>query len=530
MWLRRLSTDRILRTTRPPGRAGTGAGPDEPLVTAETIKSAQRIAALDDAAARLGLTIGTTVADARARHPGLAVVEHDPAADAALLEAVAEACDRFTPLVALDPPDGLLLDITGCAHLFGGEAALAADLHGRLAAGGLVARIAVADTPGCAAAVARHGADHIVVVPPGAQDAALAPRPLAALRLPRAMVVSLAEVGLKRIADVLNIPRATLAARFDGLLEKLDAARGLADAPISPRRPMPACVAERRFAEPVLLERDVLGTLLRLAGRLARLLETRGDGARILEAALFRTDGRVVRIAVGTGAPLTDPERMARLFADRLAVGDPWDPGFGFDLVRLSALATERCDPVQGGLDASDGTAELTHLVDRLSTRFGARRVTRQVLHDAHVPEFAAAALPAQVLRVAGGRPGAFTAPSTRRERVSEPAAFTDPPDTLVPCRPLRLLERPEPVEAMAEVPDGPPVRFRWRRVLHAVAAAEGPERIALAWWRDADGTALTRDYFRVECRDGFRAWLFREGLFGRETPRPRWFLHGLFG
>ncbi|RAI41199.1 hypothetical protein CH341_22210 [Rhodoplanes roseus] len=498
----------------------TGSGPDDadeiPLVTAHMVKSAQRIAALNDAAARLGLAPGVTVADARARHPGLAVVEHDPAVDHLLLTAVADACDRWTPLVALDPPDGLMLDITGCAHLFGGEAALARALAVRLAEGGLAARIAIADTPGCAAAVARYGArDTPVVVPPGGQDAALAPLPLAALRLPPGMVASLAEVGLKRIADILDRPRATLAARFDGLLEKLDAARGETDTPISPRRPMPACVTEQNFAEPVLLERDVLDTLARLGARLARVLESRGEGARLLETALFRTDGRVVRITVGTGAPLTDPARMARLFADRLAVGEPCDPGFGFDLIRLSALATERCDPVQGGLDASDATAELAHLVDRLSTRFGARRVTRQMLRDEHVPEHATACVPAQAARVAGSRHGLVPSPRA---------------DALVPARPLRLLQRPEPVQAVAEVPDGPPVRFRWRRVLHEVAATEGPERIALAWWRDADGHALTRDYFRVECRGGFRAWLFREGLFGRETPHPTWFLHGLFG
>ncbi|MFD2184418.1 Y-family DNA polymerase [Rhodoplanes azumiensis] len=604
LWLRRLSTDRIGRTqTRPagPGEAATGAGhaaaAAEPLVTAETIRSAQRIAAVSDAAQKLGLTVGTTVADARARHPGLVVVPHDPDADAALLDAVAEACDRFTPLVALDPPDGLLLDITGCAHLFGGEAALAAALHARLAAGGLAARIAIADTPGCAFAVARYGVcaarrpppptpprhelrsrgegsrsasapllpfasanggeglgvggssaawpgspdrrDPILLVPPDGQDAALAPLPLAALRLPRSMVASLAEVGLKRIADVLALPRATLAARFDGLLEALDAARGLAEVPISPRRPLPACVAEQTFAEPVLLERDVLATLEVLGGRLVRVLETRGEGARILEAALFRTDGRVVRIAVGTGAPLRDPARMVRLFADRLAVGDPWDPGFGFDLVRLGALMTERSEARQVGLDAEgvvgDPAAEVAHLIDRLSARFGARRVTRPVLRDAHLPEHAAVARPAQILRVAGtgrgagARHGLFATRPGPEERLFEAVACDDP-DTLAPVRPLRLLEKPEPVETIAEVPDGPPLRFRWRRVLHEVAAAEGPERIALPWWRDTDGRPLTRDYFRVECRAGFRAWLYREGLFDRETARPRWFLHGLFG
>jgi protein ImuB len=587
------------------GQSADESGDQSPLVTARMEKSAQRIAAQNDAAARLGLAVGMTIADARARHPGLAVAEHDPAADHALLERVADACDRFTPLVALDPPDGIVLDITGCAHLFGGEAALARALAARLTAAGLSVRIAVADTPACAFAVARCGPRDSVfvipdeaasaaaiwnpaprrdtvnasgfrvrglspaprndravfIVPPGRQDVALASLPLAALRLDAATVAALATVGLKRIADVTALPRATLAARFDGLLDRLDQARGDADEPIMPRLPTPAFVVEQRFAEPVMLERDVLGTIARLGEKLGRVLETHGDGARTLEATLFRTDGQVVRIGVRTGAPVREAERIARLFADRLAVGEPCDPGFGFDLVRLSALVVERCDPVQAELDAqgaADHAAELAHLVDRLGARFGARRITRQIAQDTHVPEFAVAALPAQAVRERQtvnsdlslrslSWPGS-SRPSTsvRRSRYkgvdgrdrpghddadgSENIGDADTPDTLLPARPVRLLQRPEPVEAMAAVPDGPPVRFRWRRVLHEVAAAEGPERIALAWWRDADGHALTRDYFRVESRRGFRAWLFREGLYGRGTPQPRWFLHGLFG
>ncbi|NVO12852.1 MAG: DNA polymerase Y family protein [Rhodoplanes sp.] len=617
LWLCRLSTDRILGTTRRSGAGPDEAASDAPLVTAQMVRSAQRIAALNAAAARLGLAVGVTIADARARHPGLAVAAHDPAADHALLERVADTCDRFTPLVALDPPDGIVLDITGCAHLFGGEAALAGALAARLAAAGLSVRIAVADTPACAFAVARCGTrdqafvipdeaasaaairnpapqrdgvtasgfrvrgltpaprndQAVFIVPPGRQDEALAPLPLAALRLDAATVSALAAVGLKRIADVATLPRATLAARFDGLLDRLDQARGDADEPIMPRLPTPTCVVEQRFAEPIMLERDVLGIIARLGARLGCVLEARGDGARALEAALFRTDGHVVRIGVGTGAPVRDPDRIARLFADRLAVGEPCDPGFGFDLVRLSALAVERCDPVQAGLDAqnaADHAAELAHLVDRLGARFGARRVTRQVAQDTHVPELAVAALPAQAVRERQAvSHGTFTSPRgrgevgsrsdpgegapprsvslempphpagrsasrrplpARGERSSEPAASADSQDTLLPARPMRLLQKPEPVEAVAAVPDGPPVRFRWRRVLHEVAAAEGPERIALAWWRDTDGHALTRDYFRVESRRGLRAWLFREGLYGRETAQPRWFLHGLFG
>jgi protein ImuB len=249
------------------------------------------------------------------------------------------------------------------------------------------------------------------------------------------------------------------------------------------------------------------------------MLERRGEGARRLEVALFRTDGQVYRVAVGTGAPLRDPKRIRALFAERLAaIGDACDPGFGFDVVRLATLATERCDPLQTGLATPDHAAELAHLIDRLGARFGLRRVTRLVPQDTHIPEFAVAAVPAA---------------EDRRQRTEDrsPSSIVRHPssDSLAPARPLRLYGRPEPIEAIAEVPDGPPVQFRWRRVLHLVAHAEGPERIAMQWWRDQSGRALTRDYFRLESRDGMRAWVYREGLYGRELAEPRWFLHGLF-
>ncbi len=310
--------------------------------------------------------------------------------------------------------------------------------------------------------------------------------------------------------------------------------------------PFPAAIAEQRFAEPIALERDVLGTIEKLAEKLGTLLERRGEGARLLQAALFRTDGKVFRIEVGTSEPLRDPARIRHLFADRLGViGDEVDPGFGFDMLRLAALATERREPAQTGLAAPDHAQELAHLIDRLGARFGLRRVTRLVAQDTHIPEFAVmavgAALPSPLwggsTAVAkrrragwgsGGEPQFYPPPHpspTRGEGARELATFQD---SLSPTRPIRLFARPEPVEAVAEVPDGPPVQFTWRRMRHVVAHAEGPERIAMEWWRDAAGVALTRDYFRVESREGVRVWLFREGLVRSGEP-TRWFLHGMF-
>jgi protein ImuB len=285
--------------------------------------------------------------------------------------------------------------------------------------------------------------------------------------------------------------------------------------------PIPSAIVEQRFNDPIALERDVLGTIERLAARLAPVLEQRGEGARLLQVALFRTDGKVFRIEVGTGEPLRDPARVARLFAERLgAINDEIDPGFGFDVVRLCALVTERSDPQQTGLAAPDHAAELAHLIDRLGARFGLRRVTRLIEQDTHIPEYAAMAVGAHMVQSLTARPGRSAGRSL--------ALQTRESGSLTPTRPIRLFARPEMVEAMAEVPDGPPVRFRWRRMLHEVVHVEGPERIAMEWWRDEDGGALTRDYFRVESREGVRVWVFRQGLLvaGKTT---RWFVHGVF-
>src|SRR5262245_3017902 len=399
VWLRRLATDRIARASLTPD--------ETPRVIVTSIKSALRITALNDAAARLKLKTGMALADARAMYPSLAVEHADPDADQRLLEAIADWCDRYTPLVGLAPPDGIAFDITGCAHLFGGEAALCRDLVARLTSHGFSVRVAVADTIGCAWGVARFSAasclslqereEHCLLVPRGEMRAALAPLPLAALRLAPEIVDALAQVGLKQIGDVLERPRAPLAARFGvELIRRIDQALAREDEPIQPRLPIPTALAERRFSDPILLEADVLGTIAQLARDLDRLLERRGEGARLLQVALVRADGKVHRIELGTSAPVRDPARVRRLFADRLAVlGDACDPGFGFDMLRLSALVTERFDPSQTGFTAPDQDAELAHLIDRLGARFGLRRVTRLVPQDTHIPEFAVVAVPA---------------------------------------------------------------------------------------------------------------------------------------
>ena len=447
-------------------------------------------------------------------HPALEAVAEDADADANLLENIADWCLRYTPLVACDAPDGLLLDISGCAHLYGGENELVADLAGRIERAGFAYRIAIAGTIGAAFAAAHFGEPESYAC--GEERALLAPLPLAALRLPPATVAALARVGLKRVSDIVDLPRSPLTARFGtDLLHQLDRALGAEHEPLNPRLPVAPYVAEQRFAEPITREEDVLRTVERLASRLAFALERRGDGARRIELTLFRTDGAVRRLAAGTSRPLRDAGDIRALFVERLnALADAFDPGFGFDMARLEVAVAEPCPPEQIGIGGGDDAVETGRLADRLSARLGATRVRRLIAQDSHIPEIAAATVPAQLTGTDNGWR------AYRQHRA----------ETELSPRPLRLLTRPEPIEAVAEVPDGPPLRFRWRRALHEVIAAEGPERIEGAWWSEHGGPA--RDYFRVEDKMGLRFWLFRAGLYRdlmRGAAAPTWFLHGTF-
>jgi protein ImuB len=526
------------------------------------------VAAATPAAVRLGAEPGQRLADLRARIPDIAVFEADPAADARLLGALADGCERYTPLVAEDtdrhaaarlvgdrapggrvggsrvpgrparrspgasdgwPEVGLLLDMTGALHLFGGETAFLAEITRRLAGQGIHSRVGLATHPGLARAVAAHGAGGFV--PPGAERETVAALPVRALtsayvtgdgaadadRLAGLAdaVDGLRLAGLRTIGAVLAQPRAGLAARFGkDVVAALDRLTAVDDEPISPRRPVADLIAERLFFEPITAEPVVEATLADLAAEIARRLAETGEGADRFEARFYRVDGAVRAVAVRV-SPTRDAALLHRLFRHRLAaLASPLDAGFGFDMIRLEAFGRARLEPEALSLDGREAAGhDLARLVDRLAARFGADAVTRPVFHDSHVPERAAGWCPAQDLPPAGApRPAGFG--PVRPE--GEP-----------PVRPFRLVEPPDRVEVMAEIPDGPPLRFRWRRVLHEVVRAEGPERVAAEWWLDPCGP--TRDYFRVEDRAGRRFWLFRLGLYERETPTPVWYMHGLF-
>jgi protein ImuB len=490
-----------------------------PLVIFGRRRNLDLLVAVNGTAERMGLSAGLTLAQARAMHPALTAIPEDQAADARLLEALADLCQRYTPLVACNPPDGILLDITGCTHLFGSEDKLLHDLVGRIEGFGFNTRAAIASTIGAAWAAAHFASG--VITPKGSERKLLASLPLAALRLPEDTVAALARVGLKCINEILDLPRAPLAARFDtDLLRQLDRALGEETEPLSPRLPVPAYISEKNFFDPIAREEDVLATIEHLAARLSHMLAARGDGARQIELALFRTDGVVKRVRTGTSRPLRDAQAIRMLFAEQLAaLGDEVDPGFGFDLARLSVFVAEPCPDEQIGFAAPESVRELDRLVDRLSARLGPRRITRLACRESHIPELAATAMPAQTASSVSNGWNAFR--TFRNE-------------TGLSARPLRLFARPEPLlDVIALVPDGPPLRFRWRRAWHEVIAVEGPERIEGAWWNE-DGGGLGRDYFQVEDKTGLRFWVFRAGHYHHSAPdhplMPRWFLHGLYG
>lgn len=489
--------------------------------------TAVQIAFLDREAERTGLRKGQGVTEARAICPSLDVLPADPAADRALLEALADWCDRYTPLVALDGDDGLHLDITGCTHLHGGERALLDGVLSSLFALGIEARGAISSSVGLSWAAAHFG-DGGVIDPDAARET-LAPLPVAALRLPEEVVGPLGRVGLKTVGDLFPLPRAPLARRFGPLpLLRLDQALGLEDEPVSPRLPVPMLSAERRLFDTIRSEDDILALAAHLAGTLREGLERRGEGGRLFALLLFRVDGRVFRIHAATSTPLRDPHRIALVFRERLAaVHDDLDAGYGFEIVRLCVLQSEVFETVQEGFSArTDADRSLSAFAERVVARFGPESLLAVTLPESHVPERAARLVSVRDLWEDGGAAAETLAASTSPEGRS-PGGLR-PSDLSLGDRPLRLFTPPEPVETVAGVPEDAPKTFRWRRSFHRITRTEGPERIAAEWWIDGEDHP-SRDYFRVEDDAGRRYWLFREGIYGDDAALPRWFIHGVF-
>ena len=478
-----------------------------PVVLVEKVKGALRLAAVDPAAARAGLTPGLTLADARARTPSLRTLTHRPDFDAVLLARVLDDFGRFTPMIALDPPHGLMLDVTGCAHLFGGEGGLMQAVQTRAGRAGLQSRCALAATPQVARALTRFGPGGLFE--PGQDRDAARGLSVAALELSDKDEQALRRAGLKRLAHLDDRPRAPLAARFGAdFPARLARVLGDEDVRITPHRPPAPVVVDRIFFEPVSAPEDIERVLSDLLVETMDRLDLTGLGGRAFEAGFYRVDGEVRRVVVRTGRPTRDAPATLRLFRERMAtLSHPLDPGFGFDQMRMSVPWTQTLTPAQQGLEReTPGEEAFSRLIDRLTARLGPEAVLRFEPFSSHIPERGARLIPASA------RPGDGAWPEL------------DPDDP--PLRPLQMFDPPQPVETLAEVPDGYPLKFRWRRVLHEVTRAEGPERIGGEWWRAPD--QRTRDYYRIEDQDGRRFWLFRQGLYG-ETPEPRWFIHGLF-
>jgi protein ImuB len=480
MWFPRLVSDRSLRT-RPA---------DGPVALTLTQSNAERIYCLNSQAERLGLAIGMTAADARAYCPGLQCRPADPAGDARFLAALRRWATRYSPWVGVEGLDGLVLDISGAAHLFGGEAGMLTDMRRRLARAGLTVRLGLGDSRGAAWALAHHGEG---VAAPGDPLATLAPLPVAALRLEAAEVVTLERLGLRSIGDLSATPRAPLARRFGaGLLLRLDQALGRTGEQISPEAEPPHYAVRLTLPEPIGLTTDVMAGTQRLLARLCDQLDSHQAGARVLCLTLRRVDQDSRQVELRLARPLRDPARILPLFERGVA---RVEAGFGIDQLRLEARVVEPLPARQSVALGPQRGDRLEDLISRLGTRIGLENIQRFLPADSHIPE---------------------------RGFLIAPAAYSDPagPWVTLRPRPLRLFA-PEPIAAHGAQP---PRQFRWRGMALTTARATGPERIAPEWWLEDDAWRNgLRDYWRVETRQGRRLWLFH-------TPQnPGWYVQGEF-
>jgi protein ImuB len=531
--------------------------PREPFVLAVTGSGGPRIAALNEAAEAAGLTLGEPLADARAKSGRIQTRATDTAADDAALHRLALWATRYTPTASPwgrdiwgeeNGADGFFLDIEGAAHLFGGEDKLLADLSLRLERNfGLPTRLAIADTPGMAWALARFhtpflrrnaGEKNYVILASGEEAQALAPLPVEALRLSSDTCRTLRRLGFKTVGALLDKPRAPFAARFPAeLLQRIDQALGRTEEPLKPIVAPPVYHTLRYLLEPIFTQDAVVALARRHMQTLAQVLVRDDVGARGLRLSLYRVDGGVATIDIALTLPSRDVAHLVRLIDLKLeALSAAEDAGFGFEAVGLAVTQAERMVarqaelimPSSGCGHGGDGAEDCALLVDTLRQRLGPGSVRSFEPVASHLPERAEKLTPLTI---------SFSpAVGELREGTNGAAVWPGPDQT---TRPLLLLPQAEPTEVMALIPDGPPRRFRWRGITYEVAGAQGPERIGAEWWHlsappaPANAStrlqALTRDYYLVEDASGHRFWLYREGLYERETNAARWFVHGLF-
>ncbi|TGQ77354.1 MULTISPECIES: DUF6504 family protein [unclassified Mesorhizobium] len=493
-------TDRVRR------KAGDGAPPAEaPLVLIGRDKNRRLVLAADAAALVAGLRPGMPVTKAQVLVPDLAIQDADPQADAKALERLAVWMLRFAPILAPDPPDGIVIDTTGADHLHGGEAMMLEGMVGRLAMSGIVARAAIADSWGAAHAMARYGGHRIRIAPAGHGQSILEPLALEALRIAPSTAAELRKLGFQRIGDLLKQPRAPLALRFGPEIgRRIDQALGAVAEPIDPVRPPDIIEVRRAFAEPIGAAETIARYIGKLVAQLCNLMEQRGIGARRLDLICRRVDSHAQAIRVGMAMPVRDAKRLTRLLCDKI---ETIAAGFGIEMMILAATAAEPLERSQAVSSLVEETVpDVSELIDTLMNRVGERAVYRLAPVASDVPERSVGKIPAMAADTGASWPGHWP-------------------------RPSRLLAQPDPVETVALLPDHPPVSFTWRGVRRRVKRADGPERVFGEWWkRDAELVAV-RDYFRVEDEAGERYWLYRAGD-GEDaaTGSHRWFLHGVFG
>jgi protein ImuB len=501
VFLPTLSTDRVRR------KAGDTASPPEtPLILVGRDGRRRVVLAADVAAHAAGLRVSMPASKAQALVQGLVIQDADPAADAEALERLALwMLQRVAPIVAADPPDGVVIDSTGADHLHGGEAATLAILVEKMASLGLRARAAIADTWGAAHALARFDARPGFVSEPGNAARDIAPLSIAALRLASDMVRGLRVLGFDSVGDVLAQPRAPLALRFGPELgRRLDQATGRLAEPIEAIRPEALIEVRRAFAEPIAAAQTVARYIGKLATQLCDALERRGLGARRLDLICQRVDSQAQAIRVGAGLPLRDVKRMTRLLCDKI---ETIDPGFGIEVMTLAATVTEPLLPKQASSSLIDQPEpDVSGLIDLLANRVGEKKLYRAAPMASDVPERTVRHIPALAPDTGAEWPGHWP-------------------------RPSRLLTQPESIDTVALLPDHPPVSFTWHGVRRRVKRADGPERVFGEWWKRDPELAAVRDYFRLEDDAGERYWVYRAGD-GEDplTGSQRWFLHGIFG
>jgi len=476
-----------------------------PLALIGKIGRREEVVAACTGAQALGIHTGMAATHARALVSDLDFRPAEPEADAALLDRLALlAVRRWSPIAAVTPLDGLWIDLAGCDHLHGGEERFCRRLLAFCRRAGFTARVAVADTPGAAHALARFGKGELTRVDPHGTVEAISSLPIAALRLTPTALSAARKFGFERIADLLPVARGPLARRL-GLpaITRLDQALGGIAEPITPRDDPEVPAVERRLLEPISTADAIEKVMSDLLGDLAEVLQARGLGARSLRLTGMRVDGTEQVVAIGTSRPTREVSHLLRLLKLRI---ERIDPGWGLEQFTMVAPHTEPLDAVDLGAVLAGETLvrDPARLVDVIAGRIGMRSVFRIAPVESHVPERAVAHSDPNVL------PGDWPAWQ----------------------RPVRLFARPEPLHrVIALMPDQPPRRFEWRGTVYKVVAGDGPERVHGEWWRrDAEIWAV-RDYYRVEDDAGGRYWVFRRGDgFEDDTGDLSWWMHGVFG